>query len=232
MKKYRFIDSLKEKMTLVVSLTENNLQWARSIESAGAHSIKVHINVLSHRASKTHFKSWEEEKENIKEIPKALSIPVGIVPGAEVTASLEEMEEIKKCGFDYLDIFSHHMPPAYLDIEGMSKSVALDNHYPLEYAPIIEKLGADMIEASIIPPEEYGQPLTVRDISFYQKLISSVSIPVFIPTQRKIQPNQVKYLRRVGASGIAIGAVVTSKNIETILRTTEEFRKEIDKLID
>ena len=87
-----------------------------------------------------------------------------------------------------------------------------------------------MIEASIIPPEEYGQPLTVKDISFYQKLISSVSIPVFIPTQRKIQPNQVKYLRRVGASGIAIGAVVTSKNIDMILRTTEEFRKEIDKL--
>ena len=220
MKKYRFIDSLKEKMTLVVSLTENNLQWAKSIESAGAHSVKVHINVLSHRASKTHFKSWEEEKENIKEIPNELSIPVGIVPGAEVTASLEEMEEIKKCGFDYLDI------------NGMSKSVALDNHYPLDYAPIIEKLGADMIEASIIPPEEYGQPLTVKDISFYQKLISSVSIPVFIPTQRKIQPNQVKYLRRIGASGIAIGAVVTSKNIDTILRTTEEFRKEIDKLTE
>ena len=190
MKKYRLIDQLKKSMTLIVSLTENNPEWAKKIESAGAHSIKVHLNVL-HRASKTDFKSWNEEKGKIASIPSDLEIPVGIVPGSEITASMEDMEEIKRAGFDYLDIFSHHMPPEYLSIEGMNKSVAIDFRYPLERVNIIEELGAEILEASIVPPDEYRTPLTLKDISFYKYLISKLSIPVFIPTQRKIKPCQV-----------------------------------------
>lgn len=229
MKKYTLVEQLKKSMTLIVSLTENNPEWAKKIESAGAHSIKVHLNVL-HRASKTDFRSWSEEKERIASIPSELSIPVGIVPGAETTASMEEMEEIKKAGFDYLDIFSHHMPPEYLSIKGMNKSVAIDFRYPLDRAKILEELGADVIEASIVPPDEYRTPLSIKDIAFYRHLISQLSIPVFIPTQRKIKPCQVEWLHRAGASGIAIGAVVTEKDLETVLRTTEAFRNAIDRL--
>ena len=229
MKKYRLAEHIQQKMTLIVSLTENNPEWAKAIENAGAHSIKVHLNVL-HRASKTCFKSWDEEKSKIASIPSSLSIPVGIVPGAEVTASEQDMKEIKEAGFDYLDIFAHHMPPMYLGIPEMSKSIAVDYRFPLERMNFLEELGADIFELSIIPPDEYGQPLTVRDLAFYKKITSSVTKPVFIPTQRQIKPSEVQYLRLAGASGIAIGAVVTEKTIDKILRTTEEFRKAIDKL--
>lgn len=216
-------------MTLVVSLTENNPVWAKQIESAGAHSVKVHLNVL-HRASKTEFGSWKEEKEKIAEIPSSLSIPVGIVPGAEVTASGEDMKEIIAAGFDYLDIFAHHMPSSYLDIPELTKSVAIDYRYPVSDASFIKELGAEIFEASIIPPDEYGQPLTVRDLAFYKKLIQTVNVPVFIPTQRRVKPSEIRYLRRIGASGIAIGAVVTGKELDKILKTVEEFRKAIDEL--
>lgn len=229
MKKYRLIDQLKKSMTLIVSLTENNPEWAKRIEAAGAHSIKVHLNVL-HRASKTDFKSWAEEKGRIASIPSDLSIPVGIVPGAETTASDEDMAEIEAAGFDYLDIFAHHMPPAYMSSRVMTKSVAIDYRFPLERARILQDLGAEVIEASIVPPDEYRTPLTIRDIAFYKALIDSLGIPVFIPTQRKIRPCEVEWLRRAGASGIAIGAVVTEKTLDKVLRTTEEFRKAIDRI--
>ena len=229
MKSYRLKDSLKRTMTLIVSLPENSESSAKAIESAGAHSIKVHLNCV-HRASKTHFKTWTEEKEAISNIPNLLDIPVGIVPGAETTASMEEMRNIVDCGFDFLDIFSHHMPPEYLSISELTKSTAIDFRFDLNKADMLEKLGVEIIESSIIPPQEYGQPLTVNDLVLYKTLISSVKIPVFIPTQRKVKPEEIGYLREIGASGIAIGAVVTGNSLDGVLRMTEKFRKAIDKL--
>lgn len=229
MKKCRLLDLLKKKFTLIVSLTENDPILAKRIEVAGADAIKVHLNCI-HRASKTDFRSWSEEKERISNIPQQLDIPVGIVPGAEVTATMEEMREILSCGFDFFDIFSHHMPPEYYQIEGMTKVTATDNRFVLERAHILEELGTEVVEASIVDLVEYGSPLTVLDLVKYKTLISGLKIPVFIPTQRKVKPEQVHYLRDVGASGIAIGAVVTTKDYDEVLRTTERFRKEIDKL--
>jgi len=229
MKKYRLIEFLKKTFTLIVSLPENSEDAAKAIENAGAHSIKVHLNCI-HRASKTLFKSWEEEKNSISNIPKLLSIPVGIVPGAETTASAEEMEEIVNSGFDFLDIFSHHMPPAYLKIKELTKVNAVDNRFDLPKAKMLENIGIEIIESSIIPPQEYGLPLTVNDLVLYKTLISSVSIPVFIPTQRKVKPEEVSFFKEIGASGIAIGAVVTGNSLDSVLKMTERFRKVIDKL--
>ncbi len=229
MKHYRLKEHLGRSMTLIVSLPENDEKHAVAIENAGAHAIKVHLNCL-HRASKTDFRSWSEEKERISSIPGLLSIPVGIVPGAETTATMAEMSEIIDSGFDFLDIFSHHMPPAYLDISQMTKVTAVDYRFDLAKVPVLESLGTEVFEASIIPPDEYGQPLSVRDLVLYKTLISSVKAPVFIPTQRKIKPEEVTHLHRIGAGGIAIGAVVCGKSLDGILRTTEAFRKAIDNI--
>ncbi len=229
MKKYRLIEHLKKSMTLIVSLTENNSHLALKLENAGAHAVKVHLNCI-HRASKTDFRSWNEERESIGSIPANLSIPVGIVPGAETTSTLEEMREITDAGFDFLDIFSHHMPPEYYDIKELTKVTAVDYRFDLSRAYMLKELGTEVFESSIIPPQEYGMPLTADDIVKYKTLISGVAAPVFIPTQRKVKPEQVRYLHDAGASGIAIGAVVTTKDFDEILRVTEMFRKEVDKI--
>lgn len=229
MKRYSLKDRLKESFSLVVSLTENDPTLAQALESAGAHAIKVHLNVV-HRASKTHFLSWDEEKQRISGIPAALSIPVGIVPGAEQTASEQEMEAVASCGFDFLDIFAHHCPSFYLKPSPLSRSLALDWRFDLRLLDELGQIGADMFELSVIAPEEYGLPLCASDLALYRHIASRSSVPVFIPTQRRIRPEETGYLRDCGAGGIAIGAVVTTGNYDEILRTTEAFRRAIDAL--
>jgi len=229
MKRYRLIDCIRKRMTLIVSIPENDRETAIAVQEAGADAIKVHLN-CHHRASGTNFGSWSEEKAVIQEIPSLLGIPVGIVPGAETVATAEEMREIVKSGFDFLDIFSHHMPCSYLGIDELTKVVATDYRFPLEQVPELEKLGVEIIESSIIEPEGYGQPLSLRDLVRYRTLVHNTSCPVFIPTQRKIRTSDIPYLYSLGARGIAIGAVVTGKHRDEIIRVTREFRAALDAL--
>lgn len=229
MKTYRLTEIIKTRMILIVSLPENDAETAMAVEEAGADAIKVHLN-CKHRASGTTFGTWEEEKEKIQEIPYRLKIPVGIVPGAETVATMAEMEEISGLGFDFLDIFSHHMPCPYFDLEKLSKVIAIDYMTKTDLIPYLILNGLEVIEASIINPEGYGHPLTSRDLAAYNALISRVNRPVFIPTQRKITTEDVPYLHRIGANGIAIGAIVTGKTKEEIITATEEFKKAIDRI--
>jgi len=229
MKRYRLIDCIRRKMTLIVSIPENDPETAKAVQEAGADAIKVHLN-CHHRASGTHFGSWNEEKAAIQDIPALLDIPAGIVPGAETVASLSEMKEIADLGFDFLDIFAHHMPVSYLGIAELTKVIATDYRFTLLHVPELEKLGLEIIEASIIEPEGYGQALSMRDLVHYSTLVQNTSCPVFIPTQRKIAPSDIPYLHRLGAGGIAIGAVVTGKQRDEIVRVTGEFRAAIDAL--
>jgi len=229
LKRPRLKEIIKERMTLIVSLPENDLQTALYVEAAGADAIKVHLN-CHHRASGTHFLSWEEERRKIEIIPQKLNIPVGIVPGAETVATMPEMEQIREAGFDFLDIFSHHLPCFFMDIPDMTKVVATDYRFPLDQVPHLSELGVDIIESSIINPEEYGSPLTLRDLCAYRSLMTKTSCPVFVPTQRKISPADIPHLRKAGASGIAIGAIVTGKKKDEIAAVTKRFREAIDAL--
>ncbi len=229
MKRYRLIDCIRKKMTLIVSIPENDRETAMAVQEAGADAVKVHLN-CNHRASGTHFGSWNEEKAAIREIPALLDIPVGIVPGAETVATSPEMNEIVDLGFDFLDIFAHHMPASYLGIAELTKVVATDYRFPLEHVSELERLGVEIIESSIIEPEGYGQPLSLRDLVRYRTLVRNTSCPVFIPTQRRIAPSDIPFLHRLGARGIAIGAVVTGKQRDEIVRVTREFRTALDAL--
>lgn len=229
MKKYRLIEALKEKFTLIVSLPMNDPELALAVQKAGADAIKVHLN-CHHRASGTLFGTWDEERKRIESIPSMLDIPVGIVPGAETVASMAEMESLKQLGFDFLDIFAHHIPPPFFSIEGMSKAIALDYTFPFELIPGLEALGMEIIESSVIHPDGYGKPLNGRDLANYQALITKARVPVFMPTQRKVTLPDVPFLSRVGFSGIAIGAVVTGKNFVEIAAVTGQFRHAMDQV--
>lgn len=230
MKHYRLIEILQEKMTLIVSLPKNDPGLAKAVSEAGADAIKVHLN-CHHRASGTHFGSWKEEKERIENIPSSLDIPVGIVPGAETVASMEEMEELSRLGFDFLDIFVNHMPCQFFGVRNMTKTIALDYTFPFDHISYLEDIGMEIIEASIIEPQGYGHPLSSRDLARYCELLAKTKCPVFIPTQRKIIPEDVPYLHRIGARGIAIGAVVTGMETDQIISVTRKFRESIDIVV-
>lgn len=225
----RFIDKINQKFVLLVSLYENDPRLAEIAQKCGADAVKVHLNVL-HRASKTNFKSWREEKSKLIEIVKNSNVPVGIVPGAEEAASYEEMLEIESLGFDFWDMFAHHAPSYLFDLKKMTKMMAVDYSYNLECLHELEGLGVEILETSVINPAEYGQKLSAKDLSYYNYLIKKIEIPAIIPTQRKITIGDIAFLRQAGASGIGIGAVVTGKDYGTYKACVMSFAEKIREL--
>jgi hypothetical protein len=229
MKKHSLKEIMQRKMTLIVSLPENDRETAYAVQEAGADAIKVHLN-CHHRASGTLFGTWEEERARISDLPSKLEIPVGIVPGAETVATRQEMEEIRQSGFDFLDIFAHHMPCSFFALPDLGKVIAIDYTFPFEMVMGLVKAGTEIIEASIINPQGYGERLTARDLAYYRSLVAQTPCPLFIPTQRKIEVHDLPYLYEIGARGIAIGAIVTGKKREEIAATTKKFRDTLDHL--
>ncbi len=220
---------LDERFILLVSIPRNELALARAAAEAGADAIKVHLN-CEHFASGTRFGSWPEEKAVIAEIRKALDIPLGIVTGAEDLPGPEDLAEIRAAGFDFWDLFAHHTPPGYLDWPEMGRMVAVDPTWTPEFVGDLVGLGVQVIESSIIPRTHYRTRLTAADLARYAALVRAAGVPVVVPTQKAVQPEEVGYLHRVGARGLAIGAVVTGHEVEGLRRAVASFRQAIDAL--
>jgi len=210
---------------LVVSLPRNEVQFAEAARAGGADAVKVHINV-HHHASGTLFGSLREEQEALEAIVQ-VGLPVGIVPGAEAAmASLEDMQKLDEMSIDFFDAYVDQMPAAMLQMETqMSRMIALSHrqrrtHFSL--GPCAAR--CDFIEASIIEPDGYGQPLTVADLCDYAAICTAYpEIPVLVPTQRHIVPDELPTLTMCGVRGIIIGAVVTGDEPAHIEQTTRQF---------
>ena len=225
----RLLEVIKEKgFCLIVSLPKNSSNLAKAAQRGGADALKVHINV-EHQANKTKFGSFKEEEENLKKIILAVSIPVGIMPGAERVATEKEMEEIAQLGFDFFDIYSHYAP-LYLLKSPLGKMIALHHTYNLKEVERLGILGAEALEASIIMPSGYGKRLNLNDLAKYSVLVKTINIPVIVPTEREIHPLEVPQLKEVGVKGIMIGAVVTGKKEDSIEKKTGEFKRVVDKI--
>ena len=217
------------KFTLLVSLTRNDVELARIAQEAGADAVKVHLNV-EHFASGTHFGSWGEEKADILKIRQELNIPLGIVLGADDQPSSEDLQEIRQFGFDFWDLFAHHTAPEYFDWEEMGHMVAVNYTWSPKFVENLIPQGVDVIESSIIPQSNYRSRLTAADISQYTQLVEASTVPIIVPTQKKILPEQVQYLYKAGVSGLAIGAVVTDLGTSRLRDTVSAFRRAIDEL--
>ena len=212
-----------------MSITRNDVELARIAQEAGAHAVKCHLNV-AHFASGTNFGSWAQEKESILKIRRALDIPLGIVTGADEMPSADDIAEIRQVGFDFWDLFAHHTPPEYFDWKEMGHMVAVNYTWTPEFVKNLVPQGVDVIESSIIPQTNYRSRLTAADISQYAQLAKAAQVPIIIPTQKAVKPEEVKYLYQAGAKGIAIGAVVTDLGTAKLRDTVSAFRQAIDAL--
>src|ERR1700687_3209003 len=85
--------------SLMVSIPRNHPDMAKAAESAGADAIKVHLNG-KHLASGHLFKSFKLKRKSIESVLKSVSLPVGVVPGAETPATFSELDELGKMGID------------------------------------------------------------------------------------------------------------------------------------
>jgi len=210
---------------LVVSLPRNEVQFAEAAQAGGADAVKVHINV-HHHASGTHFGSLAEESKALEAIVQ-VGLPVGIVPGGETAmASPDDMQKLDEMGIDFFDAYVHQMPAAMLQMETqMSRMMALSYHqHQASFSLGPGTAWCDFIEASIIEPDGYGQPLTVADLCDYAAICTAYpDIPVLVPTQRCIRPEELSMLTNCGIRGIIIGAVVTGNEPATVEQTTRQF---------
>jgi len=118
------------------------------------------------------------------------------------------------------------MPAWMWTLEGMAKAVALEPHFTTAQALALENLGADIIEAAIIPHDQYGKPLTVGDLAAYRALRDTVELPIIVPTQRAIQPEEARLLtEECGIDALMIGAIVTGKTPTSIADAVQKFKR-------
>lgn len=219
---------LQERFSLIVSLPHNTVELALAAAESGADALKVHLNV-HHHASGTEFGPWDVERAQITQIVRRVGVPVGVVPGAKIIAADEELAEMARLGIDFWDTFVHHALTRLLDRRDMGCMMAVNYQFPLERVHLVAQLGARVIESSIVPSEEYGTPLTARDLINYAVIAEHAGpTPVVIPSQRKMVPSDVPHLKNTGARGLVIGAIVTGHDAVSLAHATGEFRRAID----
>jgi len=220
----QIVERLLSGPTLIMSLPANDPALAKAAADGGADVLKIHIRV-EHAASGTHFGTLEEERDNIERILDAFPGPVGIVAGAENPATPAEMEALAAMGIDFFDLYLSQMPAWMWELDGMARAVALESRYTIHQAIALENLGVDLIEAAIIPHDGYGKPLTVGDMAAYRELHDTVDVPVIVPTQRAIRPEEAPLITgECGIEGLMIGAIVTGKTAQSIEHAVRQYK--------
>ena len=212
--------------TLLVSLPRNDVELARAALRGGAQGLKVHLNV-EHFASGTRFGSWEEERETMAQIvqlAREQGASVGVVPGANgAFASPDDFRGLEQIGVDYFDAYPFDCPAWALEQTDLSVMMAAFHGYDLAEFAGLESLGMTLCEASILGHDDYGKALTAHDVGRYAALVKSLNVPVIVPSQPKIEPHDVPALRKSGARGLLIGAIVTGREAESIEAATRSF---------
>lgn len=225
-----FINILSnKKMGLIVSLPQNNLKLARIAWENGADIVKIHLNV-EHRASKTVFKSFDEEKHSIQNILNDAKGPCGIVVGGDVKSADEDFDKVVNTGFEFISLYAHHTPVRIFENKKIAKMLAVDYTYSDLEVQNLSKIGADVLEASIMHPETYSDEFSARDLLQYKRIASLTQLPIVVPTQHNIKANDIKYLQDCNVNGIMIGTIVMGNTEDSIAKSVCEFRNNIDKL--
>lgn len=218
-----------DNFNLVVSCPVNEYEFVKAAWENGADAVKVHLNV-NHHASGTGFKTLKEEYDFVKRILEESPVPVGIVAGGSPESVASDFGNVLKEGFDFLSLYGHHATTEVLEQNKITKMIACDYSYTSSDIQSLEKLGIEILEVSIMHQDDYGTPLTLKDLARYEHINNLVNIPTLIPTQKKIETSDLKSVKDVGFNGIMIGAVVTTKDFDTYVETIRSFRNAIDSL--
>lgn len=217
-------------MSLIVSLPGNDLALARAAWEEGADALKVHYNV-GHRASGNHFGSLGEYTEVFRAIRAAFGGPFGVVPSGSIEGTRrEDVERLAGMGFDFYSIYAHHLPSFMLSDLGLESTFAINAEYDVSLVASAAHFGFTALEASIIPGNEYGTPLSFADVLHYRQLVLQAGVPVLVPSQRKLVPEDVPVLHHSGIKAIMLGAIVTGKTEDELRRAVSSFRNAIDRL--
>lgn len=209
---------------IIVSLPENKLELAEAAINANVDGLKFHINV-NHRASGNIFYGIEEYKEFFKSIREKFDGPIGIVIGDEINqVNKVDLSELKKVGFDYYSLYAKHISSKLLLQNELSKTVAVDHEFDPLHASVLNKLDLSAIEISVVKGEDYGTPLHLEDISLYMNYRKNTDLPLIVPSQKLLVPNDLIVLREIGMNAVMLGSVTVGETKESIYQTISEFK--------
>lgn len=196
----------------------------------GADGLKFHVNVQHHRASGNGFAGLSAYEHLFRDIRQRFSGPLGIVPGGSYEQiDSDEVERLEQIGFDFTSIFVQHMPLFLLHRRQLKATFAVDYQFDMDLLEQVAEFPIAALEASVIPPEHYGEPLNIKDVLLYRHLVKKAGKPVIVPTQRKIRPEDTAALADNGVRAILIGAIVTGNEVDTMRHAVSRFREAIDK---
>jgi hypothetical protein len=213
---------------LIVSLPRNDPSLARAAKEAGADMLKVHINVR-HLASGTVFGSLTEERDRLEQI-LALGVPTGLVPGEDQMVRRDEVPEIRRLGFAFLDAFVNTIRP-HLFEAGIPVVPALPHSADDRYLMQARDLPGEWVEAAVVAADGYGRPPEKDDLTALRKAAKVTRKRLIVPTQRRIAPGDVsRYFAIPQVTALMIGAIVTGTQPDTLSRATAAFRRALDQI--
>ncbi|HEU5299308.1 MAG TPA: hypothetical protein VFW08_07420 [bacterium] len=190
--------------------------------------LKVHINV-KHLASGTVFGSLAEERSRLEEI-LAVGLPTGLVPGEEQMLPAEEIPEIRRLGFAFLDAFIETIKPHLYDA-GIPVIPALPHSADDRHVGKARDLPGEWVEAAIVPAEGYGKPPEQGDYEALRRVGETTRKKLIVPTQRAVAPDDAgRYFDIAQVAALMIGAIVTGTDPRSLGAATKRFRRALDRI--
>lgn len=191
---------------VIVSLARHDLDLARAALDAGAFAIKTHLNAY-HRATGTTFGSFAQERPFFEQLAK-LGCPLLVMAGQEVVPTAEEMDELAALGFEGFNVYVDHMQPHLLDSRLRPMPALSSTGAPDDIARIAA-IPDCIIEASIMEFARYGTAMTDADFARYAAIAAAVTVPVIVPSQLRLTPEDGQRLKAAGLAAPLLGAIVT-----------------------
>jgi len=213
---------------LIVSLPRNDPALAAAARDGGADVLKVHVNVR-HLASGTVFGPFAQERPRLAQI-LAFGLPTGLVPGERQMIAPEEIPEIRRMGFAFLDAFLDTIQP-HLYEAGVPVIPALPHSADARYLERARELPGDWVEAAVVAPQGYGRPPERADFAALRKVARVTKKRLIVPTQRRIAPEDAaRYFEIPRVTALMIGAIVTGLEPSSLAAATAAFRRALDRL--
>ncbi|CAM3615357.1 hypothetical protein [Deinococcus frigens] len=208
-------------LALIASLPHHDLAYAQAALRGGAHALKVHFG-LTHRASGKVAPSLHVQREVIPRLRDlAPGLPIGAVLGSNVSHVEQALDLAVELGIDFVSGYAHALPASIFEAD-VEVLLAFDDRTPLDWAAALPQ-GA-MLEASVVPHTQYGEPMTAADLLLLGRLRAATSAPLIMPTQKRLTAGDLRLLKRVGVDALMYGVIVTGEAAEGFERVAQQFR--------
>ncbi|MBO1001902.1 hypothetical protein [Pseudogracilibacillus auburnensis] len=213
----------QKKVSIIVSLPENRVDLAKAAIDAGADALKFHINV-NHRASGNEFKNVDHYIDVFTEIRELYDGPLGLVLSDDVNKVNQlDLKKLKNIGFTYFSLYAKDITSKLLLQKELEQTVAVDDLFQPDHVKAIEHFDMKAVELSVVKKEDYGKPLNFEDITLYRNYREKTDLPIIIPSQKRLVPEDLDILHQIGVQSVMLGAVTIGTTEKSIYETVYAF---------